>query len=219
MPTHIAVPGDSFATIARDHGFDRDALYTHPDNAQLRKKRPDPNVIHPGDEVALPDKGPPKRAPAQVEKRNRFVVTLPRRELRLTLLDVEGKPIADEPYWFQVGNRLENGRTDGAGGIVQTFGGRDRSGELIVRGKKLALDFGALNPVDEVPDDGVSGARERLRNLGYDVGDPFGDDVGDDGLDGGTRTALALFQRHAAIDVTGKLDDTTLAKLASLHGC
>ena len=66
------------------------------------------------------------------------------------------------------------------------------------------------------PQPGAARARERLRNLGYDVGDD-GSESGT--LDAGTRTALALFQHHAGIAVTGKVDDATAAKLADVHGC
>ena len=42
--------GDWLQKIAEEHGFEswRD-LYYHPDNAEFRRKRPDPNKIYPGD--------------------------------------------------------------------------------------------------------------------------------------------------------------------------
>lgn len=214
--THVTRPGECFATIARDYGYAEKDLYGHPDNAELRKMRPNAHVLNPGDAVALPDKGPLRRVTAQVEMKNRFVVKLPTRELRVRLLDVRGKPIANETYAITIGDDLRSGETDGDGYVVQTFQRRARVATLRILDRTIALSFGDLDPLKDVPDAGASGARERLRNLGYDVGDDTGSD---EGLDHGTKTALALFQHHAGIDVTGVLDDATSAKLIELHGC
>jgi hypothetical protein len=47
--------GDWLDKIARNHGFEswRD-LYYHPENAAFRAKRPNPNLIHPGDQIVIP---------------------------------------------------------------------------------------------------------------------------------------------------------------------
>ncbi len=79
----------------------------------------------------------------------------------------------------------------------------------------IALSFGEINSMTDVSDEGSSGARERLRNLGYDIGEASTDD---DDLDPGTRTAVALFQRNAQLPLDGTLDATTSAKLTKLHG-
>jgi len=48
--------GDWLDKIARNHGFEswRD-LYHHPDNAAFRSRRPNPNLIYPGDQIVIPD--------------------------------------------------------------------------------------------------------------------------------------------------------------------
>ena len=57
MPIHVVKPGECFTRIAERYGFsDYKALYDHPDNADLKKKRPNPNVLHPGDRIVVPDK-------------------------------------------------------------------------------------------------------------------------------------------------------------------
>jgi len=60
MPrTHVVVEGESLSTIAAAEGFrDFRKLYDAPENAELRKKRPNPNLIRPGDEVVIPDRKP-----------------------------------------------------------------------------------------------------------------------------------------------------------------
>src|ERR1051325_8947818 len=57
MATHVVKKGESLSTIARQYGHsDWKAIYDHPANAGFKKKRPNPNVIHPGDVVVIPDK-------------------------------------------------------------------------------------------------------------------------------------------------------------------
>ncbi|RMF79498.1 MAG: hypothetical protein D6744_09090, partial [Planctomycetota bacterium] len=56
--------GDYLQKIAEDHGFEswRD-IYYHEDNADFRRRRPDPNLIYPGDVVMIPDRATPKTPP------------------------------------------------------------------------------------------------------------------------------------------------------------
>jgi len=60
MPrTHVVVEGENLSKIAAAEGFrDFRKLYDAPENAELRKKRPNPNLIRPGDEVVIPDRKP-----------------------------------------------------------------------------------------------------------------------------------------------------------------
>ncbi|QRK04075.1 LysM peptidoglycan-binding domain-containing protein [Archangium violaceum] len=61
MPkTHKVQQGDTLTSIAEKYGFvdDWQALYQAPENAALRKKRPNPMLIYPGDEVAIPARPP-----------------------------------------------------------------------------------------------------------------------------------------------------------------
>lgn len=62
MPrTHIVVEGENLSTIAQAEGFrDFRKLYDAQENAALRAKRPNPNLIFPGDEVVIPDRKPVK---------------------------------------------------------------------------------------------------------------------------------------------------------------
>ena len=58
MPeTHIVKPKETIAGIAKSYGFGNwHDIYDHPANAKLREARPDPNLIHPGDKIFIPDK-------------------------------------------------------------------------------------------------------------------------------------------------------------------
>lgn len=52
---HTVVRGESLSLIARKYGVDSwRRLYDHPDNASFRMLRPNPNLIYPGDRIAIP---------------------------------------------------------------------------------------------------------------------------------------------------------------------
>ena len=48
--------GDTLSRIAARHGLPSwRMVYNSPDNAEFRRKRPNPNLIQPGDVLILPD--------------------------------------------------------------------------------------------------------------------------------------------------------------------
>ncbi len=59
--------GDTLTRIAAEHGLPSwRELYQHPDNAEFRRKRPNPDRIFPGDVVIIPsDPAPPSPAPPE----------------------------------------------------------------------------------------------------------------------------------------------------------
>jgi N-acetylmuramoyl-L-alanine amidase len=211
MSTHVVQQGECFATIANAHGFSTKALYEHPDNADLRKIRPSPSVLHPGDEVVVPERAAREVSVASGAK-HRFKVKVAKRELRLILRDHAGKAIAGESYVLETDDERIEGETSGDGELKHLIASA-RQVTLTLRERVLVLDCGCINPMTDTPDEGTSGACERLRNMGYAV------DEGSDALGPSTRVALALFQHDAKLDVTGELDDATRAKLIEAHGC
>lgn len=53
---HTVQKGETLSKIAKQYQInDWRMLYNHPDNAPLREKRKNPNIIHPGDIVVIPD--------------------------------------------------------------------------------------------------------------------------------------------------------------------
>ena len=61
MQVHTVEEGETLDRIAQRYGFPTGAsLYQHPDNAELRRRRPDPRFIAPGDVVVIPSR--PSRA-------------------------------------------------------------------------------------------------------------------------------------------------------------
>jgi hypothetical protein len=56
MDIHVVKKDETLSSIARTYGFDDwRTIYYHEGNNAFRLKRPDPDVIFPGDELFIPD--------------------------------------------------------------------------------------------------------------------------------------------------------------------
>lgn len=52
--THVIQRGESLSAVGRQHGVTWQQIYFYPLNAGFRSKRPNPNLVHPGDRVFIP---------------------------------------------------------------------------------------------------------------------------------------------------------------------
>lgn len=214
MPrVHVVASGECLSGIAARYGFaDYRDVYRHADNEALRKNRPNPNVLHPGDEVVIPDRET-KEVAAATGRSHRFEVKVPRKMLRLRVLDREGNAVANAPYELEIGEELRSGKSTNGDGVLEEKIPADAKGASVhFADRTLDLTFGTINPLASTPDGGVSGAQSRLRNLGYPVG-PIDGKAGPR-----TRSALGLFQQDQDLDATCALDDATRKKLEQAHG-
>jgi hypothetical protein len=87
MATNYTVrPGDTLGKIAARYGFSNyREIYDHPANAAFKAKRPNPNLIFPGDVIVIPDRGvSPSGPPAPPAPPSPPTTTDPR-ELALSL--------------------------------------------------------------------------------------------------------------------------------------
>lgn len=202
-------------TIAARFGFrDYRTIYDDPANASLRNDRPNPGLLHAGDQVVIPDREPrveerPTRA------RHTFHTIGMRRWLRLRVVGSFGKPCAGEPYTLAIDGRIQSQdrQTDADGQLSEAIPIHARTGTITVGHLSWNLDIGELNPLFGAPDGGISGAQARLLNLGYDPG-PI------DGLLGPrTGSALRRFQSDHGLPVSSQLDDPTRHALQKAHGC
>jgi len=214
MPVHVVKSGECFTTIAASYGFgDYRTIYNHPMNAALKVKRPNPNVIHPGDQIYIPDKAQRQALDVPTGKAHAFKLKkTAKKALRVVFQTHKGEPLKNAPYKLKIGGTTIEGKTTGAGLVEAAVPIGEASAVIEIDGRVIELKLGRLNPVDG-RDNGVSGVQGRLNNLGYNAGVV-------DGIAGPkTRTALAIFQKDAGLKITGSVDDATKKKLAEIHGC
>jgi hypothetical protein len=212
MREHEVLSGECLTAVAVANGFtDRQKLLDDAANAELKRERPNPNVLRPGDRVAIPAHDPGTEGCA-TGRSHRLVIALPTMELRVVLRSHDGTALANAPYTMELDRELRAGTTDGDGRLTEVVRITQRTASLEVEGQHFVLKLSTLAPVGGRDDD-IEGVQARLHNLGYDVG-PF------DGIYGRrTRAALAVFQVEQGLEVTGDPDAATRSALEREHGC
>lgn len=205
--THIVKAGECVATIAAKYGMPWKAIWDAPENATLRRTRPDPNVLAAGDKVVVP-KPKPRQESVQSGKTNTFKVK--REKVRLYLqLKAGPDPLGGEEWKLSCGDKNAEGTT-GSDGIIEAEIPADESEATLTlpkRKQKYTLALGELDPIET-----VRGAQARLHNLGIYNGDRSGN------LDDATRMALEQVQTMEKLPVTGKYDAATQKALAKIYG-
>lgn len=206
---HIVEQGECLLSIAKHHGFSEwRSIYDHPDNSELRRKRPDPNLLFPKDRIAIPNKGEQRIESGQTESRHIFRLTTPRAILRLVIKFDNDEPFVDEPYVLTVEDQEFEGVTDRSGLIEQLVLADAMDGHLQLPERQLTwrLRLGHLDPPDE-----LAGVQGRLNNLGFLCGEV-------DGVMGPlTAMALRTYQRMRKHEVSGELDEATRVNLVKEH--
>src|SRR5207302_11207333 len=87
--------GDHVPGIAWRFGFsDYLVIWNHPNNAELKKKRQNPNVLYPGDSLYIPDRKEGEYS-RPTDQKHQFVVKRKPLKLHLTLRDQYETPIAN----------------------------------------------------------------------------------------------------------------------------
>jgi hypothetical protein len=204
---HVVKQGECLSTIARVYGFaDYHPIWDDLQNAPLKAKRGNPDVLFPGDRLFIPDKGGREES-ADTGRRHRFAVQRARVRLELAI-HFDSEPVRAAAYTLRVGNQLFRGQTDAAGVLREEIDARTTYGRLRIEDPPLEWDLaiGHLDPATE-----VSGAQQRLNNLDHPCGEA-------DGIPGPrTRAALRQFQSRHGLQVTGALDGPTRAALRNVH--
>src|SRR5690349_10384301 len=112
---HTVQQGEYLSGIAKQYGLtDYRVIYDHPENAEFKRRRPNPNLIYPGDRLFIPDREE-RQETRGTEARHKFQAKRPALWLKLVLKDKEGKPLANEAYTLKVEDRDYSGSTDGSG--------------------------------------------------------------------------------------------------------
>lgn len=198
---------ESLAALARRHGFLGKTIWEHADNATLRERRTNPNILNAGDVVTIPDRVE-RTERCATEKTHVFKKLGDKIELRL-VLKAFGEPRKNEPYALIVGAKTTEGQTDGSG-LLRAFVPADAGSAtlLLDEGKtRMVLRISRLDPVET-----TTGVQQRLNNLGY----PCGTET--DELTPRARRALRSFQADQEIAETGEIDAATVSALTAAYG-
>jgi N-acetylmuramoyl-L-alanine amidase len=205
MPKRKVGVGETTSSLAKKKGFFWRTIWEHAENASLRAKRKDPNVLYETDEIFIPERET-KTVSKGTEAQHVFRRKGEPSKIKMQMLQL-GKPRADEDYILDVDGKQTNGKTDADGRLEHFIPGDAKSGKLIFKGGKEVhhLRLGNLDPLDQ-----ISGVQQRLNNLGYNCGGEMGK-FGEK-----TREALKKFQAENKLDESGEPDAATKAKLEEL---
>jgi hypothetical protein len=211
---HTVKQGEYLSKIAKQYGFaDYKAIWNHPENAEFKKKRKNPNILYAGDELFVPVKEEKEESGA-TEQRHRFEVKRSPLKLRLVIRDFDHQPLADTPCELHVGGSIHELTTDSEGRIEQAIPQDAEEGFLVFKDPLVPFELGVpikighLDPVEE-----VDGQKSRLNNLGYDAGPPDGTDEEKFGI------AVQEFQCDYGLTVDGVCGAKSQAKLKEIYGC
>jgi N-acetylmuramoyl-L-alanine amidase len=214
MPYHVVQQGECLSSIAADNGFsDWHTIYDDAANADLRAKRPEPNVLYPGDQLFIPDRDPIQKD-CVTDALHTFVIADNPTYLNVRLQDPAKRPLKSVPYKLSVGTLECEANTDGDGWIRRKIDASAESGTLMVwpnpddRREYVVWQvmLGHLDPLET-----VTGIKARLKNLGYYDGEI--DDEQDDEYD----SAVRQFQQDDDLVVDGIVGPKTRAKLKDEH--
>ena len=200
--------GDCIESIAQEYGHFWQTLWEDPNNAEIRNKRQDPNVLFQGDTVFIPEKMVKEESGA-TEQKHRFRRKGVPSMLRLHLL-TDDQPRANELYTLEIDGRIFSGTTDAEGRLEHPIPPNAKKGRLVLSAsnEEYPLHLGHIDPIDE-----ISGLQDRLNNLGFDCGNEDGN------LGHKTKTALEMFQSKYDLSITGNPDKATRDKLREIFGC
>jgi hypothetical protein len=110
MPEHVIQQGECVFSLSYENGLFWRTIWNHSNNSELRRLRPDPNILYPGDVLFIPDRTP-KEVSAATDQRHRFCRKGVPAKLRLRLM--EERPPEDQGDAAQSGAEVsETGDAD-----------------------------------------------------------------------------------------------------------
>jgi hypothetical protein len=159
---YVIRQGDFLLQLAYKFGFDADAVWNDPANDDLRKLRPDPNILWPTDILHIPR--PPDDPPAHplaTGQTNTFVSNPPTVSITIRFQD---PPLASQPYTVTELPGLTGLTTDGSGTATFAIPVTLPMFTIVFTTADATFTFnaGGLDPIDT-----LSGVFQRLKQLGF----------------------------------------------------
>ncbi len=244
MPTHTIQDGQCCLSVAARFGFAWGDIWDHPRNAELKKKRRDPNVLRAGDELYIPQRRT-REVPCATGDVHRFVCKEQQGRLRLRVVEdpsleqpaPQSKHITDEDnLWVEIEEpdpdlELDEQPREGAPYRLEIDGRVVRKGRTDAHGLiDVPIPAGAkkgtlvLDP-DTAREDEIPLLLGRLNPMDTVSGvkqrlNNLGFCCGEDGDEETDDLALAIidFQAAHGLEVTGELSDETQDALQKAHG-
>jgi hypothetical protein len=210
---YIAQKNDCMASIAAKFGFgDYKLIYDDALNADLKTKRPNPNLLCAGDKVMIPDRQL-KEESCATDQKHVFELKRQKTKLRIQLKDDKDQFLADKKYELKLGDLLIEDSTDGQGFIEQEIDPRLTSGKLKVftgdeKLKVLVWDI-AIGQLE--PPDTDRGVQHRLKNLGYYFGPLNGN------IDDKTQSSVEAYKGDSGMTKDKTVDDPLKNTLRDDH--
>ncbi len=211
---HVVRQGECLSSIAYHYKLPNwRVIYDHPRNAAFKAKRPNPNLIYPGDEVYIPV-AEHREEQCATDRRHVFVLKRPATYINICIQNLAREPIRDAPYQLTLDVVEFRGRTDDNGWIRDKIPAWAEGGNLRVwpnpQDTETVIEWkvklGHLDPLDT-----TSGVKGRLNNLGYHSGEV--NDVQDEFYD----AAVRQFQKDNGLVVDGIVGPKTRDKLSKAH--
>lgn len=207
---HVVEQGEHLTQIALRYGVtDYCVVWDDPQNADLRLRRQNPNVLMPGDVVYIPDRQE-KRELLPTGQRHRFRLSASPLKLCIVLKESDGQPLSGLACTLEIDDARFALTTGEDGRIEKEIEATAREGRLCVPDAGIEFPFhvGHLDPVDA-----TSGIAARLANLGYYLApvDPLDESE--------LQAAVEEFQCDYGLTVDGICGPKTQAKLKDVHGC
>ena len=200
---HVVQAGEYLDKIAYRLGLPGDLLWQHAKNGDLRKLRPNPNLLASGDVLWVPKEKAPGEDSLSVGSGNTYERRVPRVKVVVWLHRKDGSPLANEPCEVRgLGLQLTSG-PDGKVEVELPI--HVREAELWIPKLQMAQPIlvGDLDPADT-----QAGLKQRLLNLGYG---------GYHGFDDAPGEAVAQFQKDHGLLASGVADTATLDALKDTH--
>lgn len=233
---HRVKSGENLTRIAARYGINGwQKLWEASANRSLRKRRKNPNLLYPGDEVTIPGIDVHEIV-RPTDQTHRIVVSAALVEFRVVVQDHNQLPYANEPYELRTADDSRGtprtGSTDCKGKIAEQVLASTPRVEVYLPGPKLRWVF-ELNTLLPIPDEeslldpsdpatpelAIKAMQARLLALGFPCG------AVDGRVGPRTRAALALWQEDHNSTRTGPqtaaaetdIDHATLVLLATMH--